>query len=75
MKVKVSNINPELRQSIRNAVALAVTYWPNSGDTDTPREMIRRAFQRLRYQHAGEFDRLRRCVNDLSNEAYAHADM
>lgn len=74
-KVRVTNLHPHERRAVREAVALAMRYWPNAhlGD-QTPREDMRSAFSTIRsYVNAG--DDLMVGVHAVESDAYAHMDM
>lgn len=65
----------ETKNSIRNAVKLAVTYWPNSHLGDySPREDIRSAFTIIR-SHAERGDGLHAGIANVESSAYRHMDM
>ncbi len=60
---------------VRDAVGLAVRYWPNSHLGDyTPREDIRSAFRFIR----GRLNRgvhLQAAAGEIASDAYRHANM
>jgi len=72
---RITNLSREVRENIRDAVELAVHYWPNShlGER-TPREDIRSAFKMLR-SHAGHHNNIHAGIGAVSGDAYRHADM
>jgi hypothetical protein len=68
------NLTTDHRDMIRDAVSLAVRYWPNSHLGDyTPREDIRSAFKFIR-SHA-QRDGLMPAIGALEDDAYRHMDM
>lgn len=65
----------DTRRSIREAVKLAVAYWPNSHLGDySAREDIRSAFIIIR-GHAERGDGLHAGIANVLSSAYRHADM
>lgn len=65
----------DTRQHIRNAVKLAVYYWPNSHLGDyTPSEDIRSAFVIIR-SHVERGDGLYAGIASVEHSAYRHANM
>jgi hypothetical protein len=63
------------RSQIREAVKLAVAYWPNSHLGDySPREDIQSAFRIIR-SHAERGDGLHAGISNVLSSAYRHADM
>lgn len=65
----------DTRNQIREAVKLAVRYWPNSHLGDySPREDIRSAFRIMR-SHAERGDGLSAGISNVLSSAYRHADM
>ena len=71
---RITALQPIEKQMIRNAVHLAVRYWPNAhlGDC-SPREDIRSAFRRIR-SHEPRIGLLP-AVYMVEDDAYRHADM
>lgn len=68
-------MNTETRNRIREAVKLAVAYWPNSHLGDyTAREDIRSAFTIIR-GHAERGDGLHAGIANVESSAYRHMDM
>lgn len=73
-KTRIEHLEPIERDLIRNAVRLAVRYWPNSHlGHHTPREDIRSAFFRIRNWEPRIG--LLPAVYRVEEDAYAHADM
>lgn len=74
MATKIEHLEKIERDLIRNAVGLAVRYWPNShlGDL-TPRQDIRSAFRRIR--NAEPTIGLLPAVYAVEDDAYRHMDM
>lgn len=73
-KSKITNLNTEIREDIREAVSLAVSYWPNAHlGTQSPRSDIRYAFQMLRSWT--EAHNIQCAVGQVSGDAYRHASM
>lgn len=65
----------ETRSQIREAVRLAVAYWPNAHLGDySAREDIRSAFTIMR-SHAERGDGLHAGISNVLSSAYRHADM
>jgi hypothetical protein len=63
------------RNAVRNAVKLAMHYWPNSHLGDySPREDMRSAFLMIRTRlERGES--IQSAISDVETSAYRHADM
>lgn len=74
-KQPITNLKPEIRDDIRDAVMLAMRYWPNAhlGDI-SPREDMRSAFKMLR-SHADFYGSLYAGIGAVSGDAYRHVDM
>jgi len=70
----ITNLSPETRADIRNAVALAMEYWPNAhlGDYSRQHDM-RQAFRMLR-SHA-PVSGLHGAIGAVERSAYSHMDM
>jgi hypothetical protein len=65
----------ETREDIRDAVDLAMTYWPNAHlGTNTRRQDMRSAFKMLRSwaEHDGS---IQAAIGRVTSSAYSHADM
>lgn len=71
---KIANLTTEAREEIRDAVQLAVRYWPNDGRESTPREDIRSAFKMLR-SHASYHGYIQAGIGAVSGDAYRYMDM
>lgn len=74
IKTTVRGLSSEMRESVRDAVNLALEYWPNAHLGDVPpREDIKSAFRMLRSWipvvgiHAA--------IGKVSESAYRHMDM
>lgn len=73
---RIKCLSPENREDIRHAVALAMTYWPNSHLGDySPREDMRSAFRMLRSHTDYNGGNIHAGIGALSGDAYRHADM
>lgn len=72
----ICNLTHETREDIRQAVGLAMTYWPNSHlGTYSPREDMRSAFKMLRSHTAYHDGNIHAGIGALSGDAYRCADM
>lgn len=66
---------------VRHAVVMALEYWPNAGDDDSPRELRQRAFKFLRTVSAcpqcncRSLASLRRAAGMLELDALRYEDM
>ncbi len=68
-------LTADSRHTVRNAVELAVRYWPNAHLGDyTPREDLRSAFKFLRVR-LNRGAPLQLAAAELETDAYRHADM
>jgi hypothetical protein len=64
----------DTRRDIRNAVYLAMEYWPNAHlGTNTPRDDMRSAFKMLRSWT--DHESIQCAIGQLERSAYSHADM
>lgn len=71
---KIANLTPAEREIIRNAVSLAVRYWPNAHlGFYSAQEDIRSAFWRIRV--AAPRIGLLPAVGEIEADAYRHMDM
>lgn len=73
-KSRVLNLNSAIRNDVREAVSLAVEYWPNSHlGTQSRRDDIRSAFRMLRSW--SEVQSIQCAIGRVSASAYSCADM
>lgn len=72
---RFTNLTPEIREEIRDAIALAVQYWPNAHlGIYSPLEDMRSAFRMLR-SHAAHHGNIYAGIGAVSGDAYRHMNM
>lgn len=72
----ITNLDTDIRSDIRQAVSLAMAYWPNAHlGTVTPRDDMRSAFKMLRSHAEYHYGDLYAGIGAVERDAYRHADM
>lgn len=76
MAGRITNLDQMDRACIRQAVTLAMTYWPNSHlGTVAPLEDMRAAFKMIRSHADYHFGDLYAGIGAVERDAYRHLDM